>query len=199
MRLLATFFVIAFFFIAGSVGQDNCTQQISIFEGRLHLFELGWQKMPSYTRPLPLGKQCESNYCGWSARFSCLVPGTFHPINCTDAHEHSMFPLCAGRALVGGGCDTWECCQQLNSQVWHYLDFLWRSISIERNYEMLYFGSNSMPVTCENYSPGPGRPCLQYVEYYDSSDWAACEALQNNFDKFYFNNDNADKMAFSLF
>lgn len=187
------FILIFFYFIIETAGQDNCTEQISIFEGRLHLFDVGWKNMPSYHQFLPLGKQCASNYCGWNARFSCLTAGnTLRPVNCTYAQEHSMFPLCAGRAIVGGGCETWDCCHQLNRQVWSYLDNLWMSISVERNYLMLYFGNyDSIPIRCESYSPGVG-PCLQYVEYYASSDWAACDALQNNFDKFYFNNKNND-------
>lgn len=107
-----------------------------------------------------------------------------------------MFPICVGMALMDAKCQTWDCCQQLNKQVWTYLSNQWQSIVVEKNYDMLFF-SRGHPIECQNYS-SPWTQCKQWTEYYASSDWNACDRLQDNFYAHYFDY-NADKMAFTLF
>ena len=146
--------LVCFFAFVFGQTQDNCTQLVSIYESRPHLFDVAWGLMPGYSYNIPPGGQCGSKYCSWIQRFSCLTSELI-PINCTVAKEHMIFPLCAGRALVDAHCTSWDCCKELNKYIWTYLGSQWQSISVAKNYEMIFF-SDSHPIKCENYSPPGG-------------------------------------------
>ena len=164
---------------------ENCTDIVEQLSAPAYLFaRVNWKIMPEKSAA------CLNAECSYVQNFACLNPSTYQPLGCSSAKAQNIFPYCAGRAIVDAQCSTWECCENLNQEVFTYLNAQWSGLEVLFNYKLLLY-SNSQIINCPSYSPGIG-PCLQWLEYAASSDWNTCMSLEKNFK-------SADAMAFQLF
>ena len=168
------------------VACENCTNIIHYRSSQSeYLFRnVQWSIMPEKSA------SCVNGACTYKQQFGCINPDNFQPLACSLAQAQSLFPYCAGKAVVDAHCSTWSCCENLNHEVLDYITAQWGSYNVEFNYQLLLYSSSTF-INCHSYSPTSG-PCLQWLRYAASSDWDTCMQLQKNFD-------SADSMAFSLF